>query len=244
MRKAIHLMLVSAILLAACDDGDIQEKYTYQQEGLKVSIDVEISGTDSWPEGYSVTLSGFENQRNDKDIAEYSEISKQIIPNPNGKTHITLGGIPQSVNYLEIGILNRIRQRYITIWQQEISDDDKNNRDTITYDAGTIKAGMYNYIQTEYFNNSCANCHGLSEGGAAAGLYLTEGKSYAAIVGKQSAKNSTINIVTPKDTANSSLHRILWGNFPEVKHNHTDKLAIDDEKVLIDMWIMNGAKED
>ena len=55
------LIIFSVFCLAACDDGDIEEKVSYQQEGIKVAVDVEISGVDSWPEGYSVTLSGFEN---------------------------------------------------------------------------------------------------------------------------------------------------------------------------------------
>lgn len=237
------LVILSVFCLAACDDGDIVEKYNYQQEGIKVAVDVNISGTDSWPDGYAVTLSGFEAQRNDKDIAEYSEITKQIIPAQNGSTKITLGGIPQTVNYLEITVLNRIRQRVITLWQHELTSDEKGSRDTIKISAGDINAGMFSYIQQEYFNNSCANCHGLGEH-AAAGLYLTEGKSFAAMVNAKSAKRPEINIVTPGDTANSVLHLILRGNFPEVKHNHKDKLAIEQDKDIIDMWIMNGAKNE
>ncbi|MBQ3655521.1 MAG: hypothetical protein II956_01580 [Bacteroidales bacterium] len=236
------LIIFSVFCLAACDDGDIEEKVSYQQEGIKVAVDVEISGVDSWPEGYSVTLSGFENEKNDKDIAEYSEISKQIIPNGKSKMHLTLGGIPQSVNYLEITVINRIRQRAVTLWQYPLSSDDKSSRDTIVFNVGEIKAGMFSYIQNEYFNNSCANCHGLGEH-AAAGLFLTEGKSFAAMVGAKSAKRPDINIVTPGDTANSALHLILHGNFPEVKHNHKDKLATEKDKELIDLWIMSGAKE-
>ncbi|MBO7599140.1 MAG: hypothetical protein J6T70_19060 [Bacteroidales bacterium] len=242
MKKFLYI--ISLFLLAACDDGDIVEKYTYQQEGIKVAVDVNISGTESWPDGYSVTLSGFANQKNDKDIAEYSEISKQIIPTSNGKIHIALGGIPQSVNYLEITVLNRIRQRTLTVWQHELTSDEKNRRDTITIDAGTLNAGMFHYIQTEYFDKSCANCHGLSEGGAAAGLYLTNGKSYAAMVNAASHKRPSINVVTPGDTANSALHLLLHGRFPEVKHNHKDKLATDHDKEIIDLWILSGAGEE
>ncbi|MCR5455203.1 MAG: hypothetical protein K6F33_09480 [Bacteroidales bacterium] len=239
MKKILYI--ISLFMLAACDDGDIIQSYSYQQEGIKVAIDANISGIESWPEDYTVTLSGFELQRNDNAIAEYSEISKQIIPSENGNLHITLGGIPQSVNYLEITVLNRIRQRVITLWQKELTADEKNSSDTIRVALGDLNAGMYAYIQREYFNNLCANCHGLSADHAAAGLFLTEGRSHAAMVGVQSAKRADLNIVQPGDTANSVLHRILWGNFPEVKHNHSDKLALDSDKKLIDLWIMNGA---
>lgn len=239
MKKFLYI--ISLFLLAACDDGDIIEKYTYQQEGIKVAVDVNISGTESWPDGYSVTLSGFSLAVNDKTAAaEYSEISKQIINNGNGSAHITLGGIPQSVNYLEITVLNRIRQRVVTLWQKELSNDDKSSRDTLKIDAGTINAGMFNYIQNEYFNNSCANCHGLGEH-AAAGLFLSEGKSYAALVNAKSAKRADLNLVTPGDTANSVLHKILKGEFPEVKHNHSDKLDLEQDRILIDNWILSGA---
>ena len=239
MKKILYIF--SLVLLAACDDGDIVEKIVYQQDGIKVAVDVDISGIDSWPEGYSVTLSDFETAKNDKAIAEYSEISKQILSNVSGKKRITLGGIPQSVNYLEITVINRIRQREITLWQKELSNDDKNSRDTLLFDAGQINAGLFNYIQNEYFNNSCANCHGLGEH-AAAGLFLTDGKSFAAMVNAKSSKRPEINVVTPGDTAKSALHLVLHGRFPEVKHNHKDKLAVEHDKEIIDMWILSGAK--
>jgi hypothetical protein len=182
--------------------------------------------------------------QNDKTAAaEYSEISKQIINNGNGSTHITLGGIPQSVNYLEITVLNRIRQRVATLWQKELTNDDKSSRDTLKIDAGTINAGMFNYIQNEYFNNSCAKCHGLDEH-VAAGLFLTEGKSYAALINAKSAKRTDLNLVTPGDTANSVLHKILKGEFPEATHNHSDKLDLEQDRILIDNWILSGAGEE
>ena len=240
MKKIFYIF--SLVLLAACDDGDIVEKIVYQQDGIKVAVSAQVIGLDSWPDGYTVTLSGFEQQRNDKEIAEYSEISKQII-STDGNINISLGGIPQSVNYLEITVINRIRQRTLTLWQHELTPEEKGSRDTLRIDAGAINAGMFNFIQQEYFNNSCANCHGLGEH-AAAGLFLTEGKSHAAMVNIKSSKRSEINIVTPGDTANSVLHLILHGRFPEVKHNHSDKLTVEHDKEIIDMWIMNGAKNE
>ena len=236
------LLVIIPLLITACDDGDIVEKIVYQQDGIKVAVSAQMTGLNSWPEGYTVTLSGFEQQRNDKEIAEYSEISKQILSS-DGDINISLGGIPQSVNYLEITVINRIRQRTLTLWQHELTPDEKGSRDTIKINAGAINAGMFNYIQKEYFNNSCANCHGLGEH-AAAGLYLSEGKSFAAMVGAKSAKRPEINVVTPSDTANSTLHLILRGNFPEVKHNHKDKLATEQDKDIIDMWILSGAKNE
>jgi len=243
MRKFLVVIISVFFLVAACDDGDIEEKYNYIQDGLKVSVDAQISGIDSWTEQYSVTLSGFAAQKNDKEIAEYSEITKQILQPKDGRLHVTLGGIPQSVNYLEITVLNRIRQRVTTLWQHELTADEKGSTDTIRIDAGTLNAGMFNYIQKEYFNNSCANCHGLGEH-AAAGLLLTDGKSFAALVGAKSSKRPDINVVTPGDTANSALHLVLWGNYPEVKHNHSDKLATDGDKEIIDNWILGGAKNE
>ena len=159
-----------------------------------------------------------------------------------GKLHITLGGVPQTVNYLGITVINRIRQRVITLWQHELTAADKNSKDTLRLEAGRLDVDMFTYIQNEYLNKSCANCHGLSERGAAAGLFLTEGKSLAAMVNVSSTKRAGINIVTPYDTAKSSLHLILWGNLPEAHHNHQDKLAIDAEKELIDNWILGGGK--
>ena len=61
------------------------------------------------------------------------------------------------------------------------------------------------------------------------------------MVNVQSSKRSDINLVTPGDTAKSVLHKILKGEFPEVKHNHSDKLDLEQDKILIDNWIMSGA---
>ena len=240
MKKILYILPL--ILLAACDDGDIVEKYTFQQEGIKVAVDATISGLDSWPDGYSVTLSGFSLAKNEKtEPAEYSEISKQIFNNGNGTSHITLGGIPQSVNYLEITVLNRIRQRVVTLWQKELTNDEKSTRDTLKIDAGAINAGMFNYIQNEYFTLRCADCHTGSPW--AAGLSLQKGESYTALVNVKSTKCTDLYLVAPGDTANSVLHKIFKGRdeFPEVKHNHSDKLDLEQDKILIDNWIMSGA---
>ncbi|MBQ5403875.1 MAG: hypothetical protein IIU11_05865, partial [Bacteroidales bacterium] len=60
----------------------------------------------------------------------------------------------------------------------------------------------------------------------------------------QSSKRSDFYIVTPGDTARSVIHKILHGDFPEVKHNHTDKLDLESDKDWIDQWILSGAKAD
>lgn len=234
------------MVLASCDDGDIHENVATSQTGLKVAIDANLSGVASWPSYYSVAVSGYENAANTEEIPEYSVISKQMLSDVDGNVHLTLGGIPTTVNYIEIGIINQIRQREFTIFQYEFTDADKNSRDTIRIEAGHVDVGTYNRIQNDIFDISCTRCHGDGNK-AAANLYLTAGNSYKSLVGVLSSKETGFYRVCPGDSAASVIHKVLLNNYPEVRMSHGDILdAKQKSKLLklIDYWIENGAKED
>lgn len=244
--KIKYLPIIAAMVLAGCDDGDIQEKVVASQTGLKIAIDANLSGVASWPSYYSVAVSGYENAANTEEIAEYSVISKQMLNDVDGKVHLTLGGIPTTVNYIEIGVINQIRQREFTIFQYEFTEDDKKSRDTIRIDAGIVDAGIYNRIQKDIFDISCTRCHGDGNN-AAANMHLTEGNSYSSLVGVLSSKETGLYRVYPGDSAASVIHRVLLNNYPEVHMPHGDILdAKQKSKLLklIDYWIEDGAKED
>jgi hypothetical protein len=105
---------------------------------------------------------------------------------------------------------------------------------------------MLNAIQQAYFNTTCANCHGASNR-AAAGLYLTQGRSYGALVDQPSARVPGIKMVEPGSAANSLLHIILHQEQVEgITMTHRDLVSEQNEQnilPLIDSWINNGAKE-
>jgi hypothetical protein len=113
-------------------------------------------------------------------------------------------------------------------------------------DIGTLNISMFNTIQQNFFNTTCANCHGASNR-AAAGLFLTEGKSYQALVDVNSKKVEGRKLVETNNAANSVLHMVL--NQQEVagiSMAHRDLVSEKNEQTilpLIDSWINNGAKE-
>ena len=113
-------------------------------------------------------------------------------------------------------------------------------------DVGTINISMFNTIQQSFFNTTCANCHGASNR-AAAGLFLTEGKSYQAMVDVNSKKVEGRKLVETNNATNSVLHMVL--NQQEVagiSMAHRDLVSEKNEQTilpLIDSWINNGAKE-
>ena len=114
--------------------------------------------------------------------------------------------------------------------------------DTLYLDAGAVDAGMYATLQREVFDKRCAHCHG-GAGTAAGGLDLTEGRSYAALVGQPSLSVPDSTRVLPGNTAASILHQIL---LPEevlgLPVTHGDLLS-STERRLIDEWIDAGARE-
>ena len=112
---------------------------------------------------------------------------------------------------------------------------------SIRLDAGKLDAGMFNSIQTEIFNRSCTACHGGSTE-PAAGLYLTEGKSYKALVDVVADKSEEgLKLVKPGSAEESFLHVILHENI--VKYDHTNVITTSSTLTLLDDWINNGAKE-
>ena len=118
--------------------------------------------------------------------------------------------------------------------------------DVVKMDVGVIDISMFNAIQQAFFNTTCANCHGASNR-AAAGLYLTEGMSYEALVDVDSKKVEGKKLVETNNANNSVLHMVLTQPSVEgVSMAHRDLVSEKNDQTilpLIDSWINNGAKE-
>lgn len=231
----MSLMLIG--IVTSCDDGRIYEKDTAYKEGKTVQIRGVIHGLETWEDNsYYVAAAGFDNN------SEYAVISKIInTTDEDGQVNITLSGIDENVNTVELCVLNRLRQRVATFAVHEMTETE-----TSTMDIGELNVGRYHTIQSTLFDQSCIACHGGS-GFAAAGLHLTEGNSYAAIVNVPSKKIEGKNIVTPGDKDNSVLHLLLNTDLSSTwRQNHSDMLNKERTSNLlrfIDDWIANGAKE-
>lgn len=239
-KKVLTLALCLPLLasLASCDDGRIyEEEIVIPQEGLTVQMQGQVSHIATWPSGYSIVVAGF------TDGSEYAVVSK-IVPNPSadgGEVTVELSGITDEVSRFEFCVVDRLRRRVHTFYTADVSQAVDN---VLTMDVGTQDVGMYGVLQDEVFTPSCASCHGASAGGAAAGLYLTAGQSYAALVNQPSHIQPEQLLVSPGDARQSFLHWVL-SRSGDTAHDHEDILDAKRKSVLmnlLDDWIDNGAQ--
>ena len=229
-----------ALGFCACDDGRIYPETAASSEGKTVEMEGVLEGFDSWASNYRVSIAGFE-QADD----EYASVSKVITTSDidaNGKVSVELSAIKSEVQFVRLCILDRLRRHIVTFNEVDIS----NATETVKMDVGTVNISMFNAIQQSFFNTTCANCHGASNR-AAAGLYLTEGKSDQALVDVGSKKVEGKKLVETNNAANSILHMVLNQQSVEgISMDHRDLVSEKNEQSilpLIDSWINNGAKE-
>lgn len=104
MKKHILFLSLFIFVFASCDEGRLyQDRLIVPEEGRVVKLHVNMSGVDTWPDGYTVVLAGFNNEK------EYSLIAKSI-PN-NGDVDLLMAGIGEEVTSIELCVTNRIRER-------------------------------------------------------------------------------------------------------------------------------------
>lgn len=238
MKKSLTFVvsLLLAGAFAACDDGDIHEKGSYTSTGRVVKMTGQISGLDHWTQNYSIALAGFSSE------SQYAVINK-AIPVGNNQMDMVMTNIPDNVDEIALCAINRLRKRIVVF--AKLDGSDIATDDTIHFDVDGVDVSMMTAIQQEVFNTTCYSCHGGSSF-AAAGLYLTDGKSYDALVGQPSKKVEGMSLVSPGDAEESVLHQVLA---TDLTHNwrtsHINMLATgraDDLILLIDNWINNGAE--
>ena len=241
MKKQIFatLLAVTAMGLTACDDGRIYPETAASSEGKTVRLEGVLEGLENWTSAYRVSIAGFENADDD-----YASVSKVISASDvtDGKVSIELSGIKENVTLVRLCVLDRLRKHIVTFSEEDISKA----TDVVKMDVGVIDISMFNAIQQAFFNTTCANCHGASNR-AAAGLYLTEGKSYEALVDVDSKKVEGKKLVETNNAANSVLHMVLNQQSVEgISMDHRDLVSEKNEETLlplIDSWINNGAKK-
>lgn len=232
----IILTMLAAFLLCACDDGRIEEKEVTFKEGRTVNLKGTLHGVSSWTgSSYYLAFAGFDNED------QYAIISKIITSTgDNDQVEITLSGIDEEVTQVELCVLNRLRQRVMTFQQMDITEA----RNAIDFEVGEQDVSGFDAIQYALFDQSCTACHGGS-GRSAAGLDLTAGKSYAALINKPSTKITGLNLVTPGDAGNSVLSQVLNSDVSATwRQNHADMLNKDRTANLLDFinqWINDGA---
>lgn len=237
MKKNSFIFALSLLSVAftSCDDGLIYEKLPeISHEGFNVKLTGKIDGIDQWNDPYSVVLAGFGDSR-------YAIVQKQIPIAEEEEIQMTLSDISSEVKTIELCVTNKLRERIITFRTIEMTDIE-DARDTVLMDVGTVDAGIYTAIQQHIFNTTCAACHGGRET-AAAGLYLTDGRSHDALVNQPSSRVENGTLVIPGDAENSVLHKVVnEGNAAHLSFSHENMIASSALLKLIDNWINDGAK--
>ena len=240
MRSKVITFLFSltVVALISCDDGRIYPETVASSEGKTVVFEGVLDGLDSWTSAYRVSIAGFEGADD-----EYASVSKVITGSDvtDGKAHVELSGIKENVTLVRLCILDRLRKHIVTFKEVDVSKA----TEVVKMDVGDVDISMFNAIQQAFFNTTCANCHGASNR-AAAGLYLTEGKSREALVDVDSRKVEGRKLVETNDASNSVLHMVLnQQTVAGISMDHRDLVSEKNEMTilpLIDSWINNGAK--
>ena len=229
------LIFVLAFTVVACDDGPVDEAATFSQEGRNVKLTANVTGLDTWPPSFYVALAAF------NDESDYAITSRRITEG-DGTISTSLSGIGDEATRVELCVLNTLRQRVATFATLE-GEALHSAADTIPFEAGTLSISMLAAVQGNVFNTTCIGCHG-SNGGAAAGLFLTEGKSHAALISQASKKVEDGTLTIPGNAAQSVLYQVLTTDLSKGWHyDHTTEVTDTRRQKLILEWINAGAKE-
>lgn len=231
-----HTFILAALALgvASCDEGRIYNDDTVQtEEGGTARFAGTISGTDTWSQGYTLALAGFE------DGNDYALISKNIeISGTDGNYDITLSGIPGEVTSIELCAIDRLRRRVATFLSADYQPQDG----TLQISAEGVDMSMSTAIQTEIFNTTCTQCHGGS-GYAAAGLDLLADDSFGNLISIPSRKIPGMDRVAPGSSNESELFLILSSDISaDWNYDHSVEVVRQEKLDLIRNWIDNGAK--
>lgn len=226
------------IFSSSCDDGRIPEKeIIVTEKGRVVKLTADLVGLDNWHSDYDVVLAGFTEN------SSYSAIAKDlsISVTDNGHVEMVMSGIGDNVRTLEVCVSNSIRERIATFYSMEAPA----TTDTIRMDIGTLNVSMYDAIQKNIFTDKCVQCHGAGSGKPAAGLHLTEDRSYADLYGYASTILPGVQRVNPGKSDESILYNILTTDMSAGWAIDHSQLMSTDENLLtfVKNWIDNGAKE-
>ncbi len=227
--------VLGCVLLAGCDDGKIypEEDEIVDVDGGVVTLEVAFKNLEVWPDNYMFLFATYGED-------ERTPIMSKIIPMPSNETEkitVYLNGITEESKYATVAVSNRGRQLLYKYYTYAIENPELQ----VVLPVEEIDLAGYDRVQQHVFNTYCILCHG--EGNeAAAGLYLTEGKSLPSLVNHPSALSAGEELlVKPGSAGNSFLVDILENDI--LRYNHTDVLPEAELITLIETWINNGATE-
>lgn len=225
------------LLLSGCDDGKIYPDDSIDA-GRTVTIQVSFTGVRAYPDYNMLTFAAF-----GEDAHEPLLTQRLSRPTEGRVEEYTLMGLPEETKAVGIALVSRgqtLIYKYCSV------DIDTSVKETILPKT-TVNLATYDRIQEQVFDAHCIACHGKSSGQPAGNLFLTEGKSYSALVNVKAGAPVANEkpYVTPGEPDNSFLIDILSENI--LGHNHTDIFngsETTEVNNLLNAWINNGAKEE
>lgn len=237
--------LAALLALTSCDSGNIVEEVAENDEkGRAVKLSVRVSGMADLNEKYTLALAAFKSDDN------YA-LTVYTIPattEDNAPVSIVVPNLSSEVSTVELAIIDRLRQRVVSLESIDMSDYAKTT-DTIRIDAGMVNVGMFDILQQHVFNVACIQCHGAGGGSGAAGLNLTEGQALQNLQDAASSRKEGRFRVVSGSASQSLLHQILAEGGEDILHyNHTEVLSshfkndVTAVRTFIDDWI-NGLKK-
>ena len=225
------------LLLGSCDEGKIYPDESIDA-GRTATIQVSFTGVRAYPNFNMLAFAAFGED------GQEPLLTQRLSRPTEGRTEeYTLMGLPADTKSVGIAVISKgqtLVYKYYTV------DIDASAKET-TIPLVSVNLACYDRIQKQVFDASCIACHGKSAGTPAGNLFLTEGKSYAALVNVK-ADAAVANqkfYVTPGEPEQSFLLDILSEDI--LRHNHTD-IFNGSETIeinnLLNAWINKGAEEE
>ncbi len=231
--KHLSLVLFCASSLTSCwmDTGDITEDDRGEELGASFNVRVVFKNRNAWPTDNQLAICAFSGD--EKNPFDWKFITKQT---KDDTLSLSLTGIDREPDYVSISLLNKVKQKVYNFKTAKLEESDPDM-------VWTIDLLDFGRVQTQFFNN-CQNCHGGSAS-AAAGLYLTEGKTYNSLVNQPSTRVDGRKLVTPGSVSESFIVDVITGKTDALHYDHTQvgyNNETEDIQLLKD-WISNLSAE-
>ena len=219
-------------LITGCDDGRIYPDDEIAG-GRQVSGTFRLTSLDAFPTGdqYQLVFAAF------ADGNEYP-ITYRLLTKPtseSAETEVTLGNVSENTAYVSLALIDKSKKLVYHFITSGVGSGE-----SVVLPAETVDLAGYSRLQQQIFTNQCLACHGASNF-TAAGLNLTATESYGMLVGVSSTVNLSSLRVTPGNTNQSFLYRILTVR-ESLDTDHTE--MVDQEDIdLLKCWIENYCPE-
>ncbi len=237
MMKYLNFIFLSTFLffIFSCDSGDIYPEENQNFTNVELNASFTFSGLNAFPESnYQIILGFFDDDAT-------KPITSKVIQKPKNESsiaEINMTKIPTNAKYIRLVLSNsKTGTTIYSFFEEAITEKPSEN---ITIPTQSINLLQYNRIQHEVFSQ-CIQCHGGGER-AAAGLYLTEGNSYANLYEIQAVRSTKLR-VKPYDANSSFIMDILKERELTGPHASIFTTLSSDDINLVEEWIKSGAEE-